>query len=64
MSICEKGFYKEKNNNNSIICINNAIECPEVMDYLNLSSKECVEEEKIKIMIFFYINLNLKIIKF
>ena len=40
------------------------MECPKGMDYLNLSSKECVEEEKIKYHDFFYINLNLKIIKF
>ena len=45
---CEYGFYKDKNNNNKIICINNVMECPKGMDYLNLSSKECVEEEKIK----------------
>ena len=43
-TICPKYFYKDKNNNNKINCIEDVEECPENMDYLNLVTKECQEE--------------------
>ena len=43
ITICEKYFYKDKNNNNKIKCIQDINECPQNMNYLNLTSKECIE---------------------
>ena len=43
---CENYYYKDKNNNNKIICIKNINECPEGMNYLNLETKECKEKVK------------------
>jgi len=40
---CPNYFYKEKKNNNKINCIDNILECPEGMNYLNLETKECKE---------------------
>ena len=40
-TICDKYFYKEKNNNNKINCIQDINECPEEMIYLNLDTGEC-----------------------
>ena len=44
ITICEKYFYKDKNNNNKINCIQDIIECPEDMNYLNLETGECKEK--------------------
>ena len=40
-TICDKYFYKDKNNNNKINCIQDISECPEDMKYLNLETGEC-----------------------
>ena len=45
---CPKYFYKDKMNNNKIVCIKNILECPKGMDYLNLDTGECKENAKIK----------------
>ena len=44
LSICPKYFYKDKNNQNKIHCIEDINDCPESMKYLNLDTKECKEE--------------------
>jgi len=40
-TICDKYFYKDKNNNNKINCIKDINECPEEMIYLILDTGEC-----------------------
>ena len=44
ITICPKYYYKNKFNNNKIICIEDVVECPEDMDYLNLDTGECKEK--------------------
>ncbi len=46
LTICPKYFYKEKIKNR-IYCIDDINECPEGMNYLNLNTKECMENEKV-----------------
>ena len=41
---CPKYFYKDKNKNNKINCIEDIKECPSEMDYLNLDNGECKEK--------------------
>jgi len=41
---CPKYFYKDKNNNNKINCIEDIKECPDEMNYLNLDTGECKEK--------------------
>ena len=41
---CPKYFYKDKNNNYKINCIEDIKECPSGMDYLNLDTRECKEK--------------------
>ena len=54
ITICDNYYYKDKNNNNKIHCINDDIlECPEGMDYLNLDTGECKSEAKIQDFISF-----------
>jgi len=45
---CPKYFYKDKNNNNKINCIEDIKECPYGMDYLNLDTGECKEKANLK----------------
>ena len=40
-SECTKYFYKDKKDNNNIICINNITECPTGMNFLNKETREC-----------------------
>ena len=44
ITICPKYYYKNKYNNNKIICIEDITECPKDMDYLNLDTGECKEK--------------------
>ena len=43
ITICQNYFYKDKNNNSKIHCIESIKECPKGMDYLNLDTHECEE---------------------
>ena len=47
-TICDKYFYKDKNNNNKINCIQDINECPEGMNYLNLDTGECGQNATIE----------------
>ena len=57
---CSNYYYKDKNNNNKIICVENIKECPEGMNYLNLDTKECLEKEKVSPMDFLNFQFKIK----
>ena len=59
LTTCPKYFYKDKNKNNKIYCIDDVNECPEGMNYLNLNTKQCIENEKVSTKDF--INYQLKV---
>ena len=58
ITICPKYFYKDKNNNSKIICINDIKDCPLNMSYINSTTNECISNENQNNITFEYKNFS------